>query len=96
MYTCTSAEESDSSANELVTAPTFRPSNDVCPHRFVWTAILELPFGKGKRLVNTTFLQHVAGRWRLRWVYQRQSDPATDRVNRFFCGDIGDLFRKRR
>jgi hypothetical protein len=92
MYTWAKAVESDYYYNEFDDRPVFRPTNDVRPHRFVWTSILDLPFGKGRQLLTTGPLQHILGGWTLSWVYQRQSGPALGfGNNRFFYGDIDQL-----
>lgn len=99
MYTYARGSVADFYVNEWDTSPAWRPNNNVRPHRFVWTAIYDLPFGKGRQFLTNNPLQHVLGGWTLSWVYQRQSGPATawsNTRNLFFYGDIdklGDLFR---
>ncbi len=96
MYTYAYGEESDFYLNEFDTAPSWRPQDSIRPHRFVWSAIYELPFGKTRRWVGSGPLQHIVGGWQLSWVYQYQNGRVTDWGNRFFYGDldkIGDLFK---
>ena len=96
MYTRAFAETQDSYYNEFDAAPSWRTNNDVRPHRFVWSAIYELPFGKEKRWLKSGVLRRLAGSWQLSWVYQRQSGPATSWANRFYYGDpsqIGKLLQ---
>jgi hypothetical protein len=96
LYTYASSEVQDWYANEFDARPSWRPNNNTRPHRLVWSAIYELPFGKGRTWVQTGPLQHLAGGWQLSWIYQFQSGQATNWGNRFFYGDldkIGDLFR---
>ena len=96
IYTYSNSEEADFFANEFDTTPTWRPQDANRPHRFVWTGIYEIPFGKGRQYLQSGPLQHVVGGWQVSWVYQRQSGPVTSWGNRFFYGDInsiGDLFK---
>jgi hypothetical protein len=96
MYTRAYNYEQDFYANEFDAGPTYRPSDQVRPHRLVWSAILEMPFGKGRKWMTRHPIQHVVGGWQLSWVYQYQSGPATTWSNRFFYGDvnnIGSLFK---
>jgi len=83
-------------ANEFDTTITERPNNQTRLNRFVWDMVLELPFGKGRRWLQSGFLQHIAGGWEGSFIWQQQTGPATgDWGNRFFYGDlskIGDLF----
>ncbi len=91
MYTYASGEESDYYHNEFDDEPSFRPQNALRPHRFVWSAVWELPFGKDRRWVTSGPLQHIVGGWQLSWVYQFQNGPPTEWGNRFFYGDINKL-----
>ncbi len=92
MYTYADSRVKNWYANEFDTQLTERPNNNTLPHRFVWSTIYELPFGKGKRWVNSSPLQHVVGGWQISWIYQRQSGPATgDWGNRFFYGDMNNI-----
>ena len=96
IYTYSRSTEADFFANEFDTTPTSRIQDANRPHRFVWTGIYELPFGKGRQYLKSGPLQHIAGGWQMSWVYQRQSGPVTSWGNRFFYGDIngiGDLFK---
>ena len=92
MYTWATASESDYYFNEWDDRPVYRIANDVRPHRFVWTTIWEMPFGKGRSHLTSGPLQHIVGGWTLSWVYQRQSGPAFGfGDNRFFYGDINKI-----
>lgn len=96
MYTYTYNKMQDFYYNEFEAAPSWRPAVDNRPHRFVWTAIYELPFGKGRSWVQSGPLQHVVGGWQLSWIYQYQRGPLLSWGNRFFYGDINqinDLFK---
>jgi len=91
MYTHATGDESDWYANEFDSKPSWRPQNDIRPHRFVWTAIYELPFGPNRRWLRQGVLSHIVGGWQLSWVYQRQQGPPTDWGNRFFYGDLKNI-----
>jgi hypothetical protein len=91
LYTYSYNESQEYYHNEFDAEPSWRVGNLHRPHRFVWSAIYELPFGKGRRWVNTTPLRHIVGGWQLSWVYQFQSGPPTNWANLFFYGDIDNL-----
>lgn len=96
MYTYAYGEESDFYLNEFDDRPSWRPQDAIRPHRFVWSAIYELPFGKGRKWITSGPIQHVVGGWQLSWVYQYQNGRVTDWGNRFFYGDLSkikDLFK---
>ena len=97
MYTYATSDVQDWYANEFDPQPSWEPNNNVRPHRFVWSAIYEFPFGRGRRWVQSGPIQHIIGGWQLSWVYQFQSGPVTSWGNRFFYGDlsqIDSLFRQ--
>ncbi len=78
-------------ANQFDTELSTRANANLRPHRFVWTTVYELPFGKGRRFVTDSPLQHIVGGWQLSWVYQRQSGPPTDWGNLFYYGDVNEI-----
>ncbi len=79
-------------ANEFDTEMTWRPNNNTRPNRFVWDAVLDLPFGKGRRWLQSGLLNHIVGGWEASYIWQQQTGPATgDWGNRFFYGDINQL-----
>lgn len=91
MYTRAANWEADFYANEFDDAPTERPSDQVRPHRFVWTSIWELPFGPGKAFAKRGVIGHVAGGWQLSWIYQYQAGAPANWGNVFFYGDTNEL-----
>jgi len=96
MYTGATGREANFYLNEFDNGPSERISNAVRPHRIAWTAIYELPFGKGRTYLKDGLGAWMLGNWNVSWVYQRQGGPATNWGNRFFHGDInniGALFR---
>lgn len=92
MYTFAKSTVADWMANEFDADPTARPNNNVLPHRIAWTAVYEMPFGKGRTYLKDGPLAWVIGNWNVSGVFQAQSGPATgDWGNRFFYGDINQL-----
>ncbi len=97
MYTYAYGQEADYYHDQFDPKPlVYRAQDALRPHRLAWTAIWELPFGRGRRWITGGPAQHVVGGWQLSWIYQYQNGSATGWGNRFFYGDldnIGDLFR---
>jgi len=91
LYTYSYAESQDFYYNEFDTKPSYQPNNLNRPHRLVWTAIYELPFGKDRKWLQTGPLQHLVGGWQLSWIYQFQSGPPTTWGNLFYYGDINKI-----
>jgi hypothetical protein len=92
MYTYATSTAKNWYANEFDPQMTERTNNNTLPHRVVWSSIYELPFGKGRRWVQSGPAQHIVGGWQLSWIYQIQSGPATgDWGNRFFYGDVNNI-----
>jgi hypothetical protein len=62
-------------------------------HRFVVSAIWELPFGKGKPLLGgaTGLLNHLVGGWQVQGLYEGQSGPALGFGNAIFYGNLHDI-----
>ena len=95
-YTYVNSEVRDWFQNEFNPLPSWRENTNARPHRLVWTAIVELPFGKGKRFLADGIGSKMFGGWRTSWIWQRQSGTPTIWANRFYYGDInkiGDVFR---
>lgn len=60
--------------------------NDI-PHRFTFNSVYELPFGKGRRWMNSSRLRHIAGDWSMSGIVTLQSGPpftVTTQVNQTF------------
>ncbi len=87
MYTWASSYAADFYLNEFDRFPSERINDNIRPHRVVWTAIYETPFGRGRQWLKDGFLSHLVGNWNFSWVYQWQMGEATDWGNRFFYGD---------
>jgi len=74
--------------NEFDTVPLWRESDNSRPHRWVTTAIYELPFGKGKPLLDRGgVLNAIAGGWQIGSIYQMQSGECIDFGNVFYYGN---------
>ncbi|MFB3825785.1 MAG: TonB-dependent receptor domain-containing protein [Bryobacteraceae bacterium] len=91
MYTNAHSEAQDYYFNEFDANPSWRPNDDVRRHRVVWSAIYQLPFGKGKPFLKQGIGRHLAGGWQVSWVYQYQEGPPLGFGNVFYYGDIKDL-----
>lgn len=78
-------------ANEYDTEYSWQENTAVKPHRLAWTAIYELPFGKGRTWVTESPLRHIVGGWQMSWIYQYQTGSASSWANRFFYGDLGQI-----
>ncbi len=92
MYTRATSRVADWMANEYDEKASTRINNNVLPNRIAWTAVYELPFGKGRTHLKNGALAWVVGNWNVSSVYQWQSGPAaTDWGNRIFYGDPSKL-----
>ena len=91
IYTRAYSSKQNEYRDEFDAAPSWRSDNNVRPHRFVWSAIWELPFGKRRAWITSGPMQHLVGGWQLSWIYQYQSGAATSWGNRFFYGDADKL-----
>jgi len=75
-------------ANEFDPEPLWRESDNSRPHRWVTTAIYELPFGKGKPLLDRGGWRNaLAGGWQIGSILQIQSGECIDFGNVFYYGD---------
>jgi len=63
------------------------------PHRFVVSAIYELPFGRGRRFAGSAkgALEWIVGGWQLRGYYESQSGQALGFGNAIFRGRLEDI-----
>lgn len=66
------------------------------PHRFTFSGIYELPFGKGRWIGNewNGFVNALFGGWQLQAVYERQSGEPIVFPNLYYNGDITQLENK--
>jgi hypothetical protein len=72
---------------EFDTQPRWVPSGNSAPHHFMANAVIELPFGKGKRFFKGGVLGSLLGGWRLGPVYHLQSNTPYTFGNLFWYGD---------
>ncbi len=63
------------------------------PHRFVFSGIYELPFGKGKKFLTNAnrWLDALAGGWQLQGWFEGQSGRALGFGNAIFRGNLKDI-----
>jgi hypothetical protein len=73
-------------ANSFDATPLWRESDFSRPHRWVVTALYELPFGAGKPWLRDGWSRRLAGGWQLGLTSQRQSGECIDFGNVFFTG----------
>jgi hypothetical protein len=74
-------------ANSYDVNPLWRESDFSRPHRWVVTALYELPFGKGKPMLRDGWGQRILGGWQIGAASQRQSGECIDFGNVFYYGD---------
>jgi hypothetical protein len=91
MYTYARGTVRDYYANPFDARPSWETNNLVLPHRFVWSSIYALPFGKGRRWLSQGPARYVAGGWQLSWIYEYQMGAATSWGNVFYYGDPGQM-----
>jgi carboxypeptidase family protein/TonB-dependent receptor-like protein len=85
-YTRAWDHRADFFANEFDREPTWRISNSSIPHHFMVTAIVELPFGTGKRWLDGGVGRAMLGGWQASGIYHLQSGRAIDWGNLFYYG----------
>jgi len=75
--------------NEFDRQPTiWWPDNASRPHRFTATGIIQLPFGKGRALLQQGLLSHLVGGWQIALTYEFQPGPLLAWGNIFYYGDL--------
>jgi hypothetical protein len=90
-YTNLWIREKDWFANEFDTEPSWRRSNDGRPHRVVATSIIEMPFGKGRKWLQSGIANRIAGGWQLGLTYEYQPGGLLDFGNNFYYGDLNSI-----
>jgi len=91
LYTYTHSTVQDWYMNPFDAKPSWEINNNALPHRFVWTGIYQLPFGKGQKYANKGIMKAIAGGWSTGVIYQRNSGPALTWGNLFYYGDINKI-----
>jgi len=77
--------------NQFDQTPEWEPNPNSRPNRFVWSAVWELPFGKGRQWLQHGPAGYVVGDWRLSWIFQYQSGPMISWGNVYYYGSIDQL-----
>jgi hypothetical protein len=77
--------------NTFDTTPSWELSNNSVPWRFAATGIYELPFGKGKPLLNSGIPAAAAGGWQIAAAYERQPGPLLQWGNVFYNGEPNQI-----
>ena len=77
--------------NEYDTEASWYEPNDVRPHRFTATSVLELPFGKGRAMARSGLLSWIVGGFQVAATYEWQPGPLSSWSNGFFFGDVADI-----
>ncbi|MFB3828736.1 MAG: carboxypeptidase regulatory-like domain-containing protein [Bryobacteraceae bacterium] len=90
-YTRMFGEEKNWFPNEFDTVPLWRESNNTRPHRFTGTAVVELPFGKGRRWAKSGLPMWLAGGWQTALTYEWQPGPLLAFGNVFYYGELADI-----
>ena len=88
-YTGMRLREADFFVNEFDNQRTERASNDGRPHRLTGTAVYELPFGKGRRLLSGShrIVDLFLGGWQAAATFELQPGPLVDFGNLFYYGN---------
>ncbi|HWB86830.1 MAG TPA: carboxypeptidase-like regulatory domain-containing protein [Bryobacteraceae bacterium] len=77
--------------DQFDTTPSWQLNPNIRPNRLVWSAVWELPFGKGRQLLTHGPLSHVLGGWQLSWIYTYQTGPLINWGNLFYYGSIDQI-----
>ena len=77
--------------NQFDQSLAWQPSTTARPNRLVWTAVWELPFGRGRQWLTHGPLQHIVGGWQLSWIYQYQTGPLLNFSNVFYYGTVDQV-----
>lgn len=89
-YTRMFQEDLTTFEDEFEPAPrNWLPTNNARPHRFTATGIFELPFGKGRPLLQRGIANHILGGWQLAATYEFQPGPLLGWGNQFYYGNAG-------
>jgi hypothetical protein len=74
-------------ANEFDEMPTWRVSNRSRPHSLTVNAVVEMPFGKGRRFLQTGIPSLLLGGWQVSGIYYYRTGVALNFNNVFWYGD---------
>ena len=90
-YTRLRDRDRDVYLNEYDTEPTWRYSNNGRPHRLLFNAIWELPFGKGRAFTQHGLMSHIVGGWQLGAAWELQPGALLDFGNLYYYGNLADI-----
>jgi hypothetical protein len=92
-YTWSRTMEAVNYLNETDPAPEHVLADIDRPHRFTFSGIYELPFGRGRKLLNGAhpIVNGILGGWQLQAIHQRQSGPGLALGNVILRGAFDDL-----
>jgi hypothetical protein len=95
MYTHAGSNEKYTYQNPFDAEPIWEDNGDARPHLFVWLGTYDLPFGKGKPLVQSGPLRALVSGWQVSWMYKLQSGISPIFSNQtkplFYYGDIDKI-----
>jgi hypothetical protein len=77
--------------NQFDQTPAWQLNSNIRPNRLVWSAVYDLPFGRGRQWLTQGPLQHVVGGWTLSWVYTYQTGPMISMGNLFYYGTVDQI-----
>lgn len=77
--------------NEFDPEPSWRQSNAGVPRRFAATGIYELPFGRGRALMQDGILSKIVGGWQVAATYEWQPGALLDWGNVFYYGELDQI-----
>ncbi len=92
-YTFSKLMEATEFLNDSDPMPYEVISNFDRPHRIAVSGIVELPFGKGRKLASDIpgWLNQIIGGWQINAVVQRQAGPPVSFGNIIFRGNLQDI-----
>jgi hypothetical protein len=78
-------------ANQFDPTPEWQLNSNIRPNRFVWTNVVELPFGKNHQWLRQGPLAYIVGGWQASWVYTYQTGPMISMANLFYYGSVDQV-----
>ncbi len=90
-YTKMNPEAADVFLNEFDAEPTRRPSAYGAKDRLNISALLEIPFGKGRRYLQHGVMSQIVGGWQLGVTYEYQTGLPIDFGSLFYYGNTADI-----
>ncbi len=78
-------------ANQFDQTPEWQLNPNIRPNRLVWSAVWELPFGKGRQWLTHGLLEHIAGGWQVSGIYTYQTGSLISWGNLFYYGSLDQV-----